>query len=374
MKTILFVQTNYPGFLDQFHKEFGTKDLAYKLLKKRWDGMWFGQSNFYSKNIKSYGWKGMELIINDPLLQGRWAKENNLGVSLDEHPLIQKIPESIKNYLGLRSWVKSIFFEQVKKLQPDVVYMHDLTILSIDDIKWIKKHTKLIVGQIACPLPLNQSPLYHYDLIISSFPHYVKLFRSMGIKSEYLPWCFEDSIAKTIKQEQKKYDVSFIGGYSGAHSKGNKTMEALARAVNVDFWGYGISGLSKSSPIRKTYHGEVYGKQMYQIMAESKIVVNRHINVAGNVANNMRMFDVTGVGSLLITDNKPNLKEFFVDGKEVVAYKSVADLIKKVRYYLSHPREAKKIAVSGQRRTLTNHTYRHRMKKLSDILDIYLNN
>ena len=52
---------------------------------------------------------------------------------------------------------------------------------------------------------------------------------------------------------------------------------------------------------------EVWGLDMYRALARSKITINRHINVAENNANNMRLFEATGTGSLLITDRKDNL-------------------------------------------------------------------
>lgn len=372
MNKILFVQTNYPNFLDLFHEKLKNRDLSYANMKKAWDMEMFGHANFYSKSLKAMGWKAQEVIANDLILQGQWARENKIHFNLSEKWWAKNIPESIKNYLGVRDWVKKILFEQVKKIRPDVVYIHDLSLLNTLDIKRLKKLVKLVVGQIACPLPLDQKPLYEYDLIVSSFPHYVKKFRKMGIGGEYLRWCFEPEVNKIIGKSQKKYDAVFVGGYSSAHSHGNSILEKLARKVRVDFWGIGEQSLPPTSPIRQTFHGFVWGKEMYKVFSQAKIVVNRHINVAGNIANNMRMFDATGVGSLLITDSKPNMSEFFEVSEEVITYTSELDLVRKVKYYLDHPREREKIAMAGKKRTLRDHTYAKRMKELDGILRSYL--
>lgn len=372
MKKILFVQTNYPDFLEMFHKKITSNSISYPGMKKAWDKEMFGHANFYSNNLKPLGWKAQEVIANDLLMQGSWARENKIHFDTRERWWAKNIPESVKNYLGVRGWVKKILFEQVIKIRPDVIYIHDLSLLNTTDIRRLKKLVRLVVGQIACPLPIDQKPLYEYDLIVSSFPHYVKKFRKMGIGGEYLPWCFEPEVNKTIGKSQKKYDVVFVGGYSSAHSQGNSILEKLARKVRVDFWGMGEQSLPPTSPIRQTFHGFVWGEEMYKVFSEAKIVVNRHINVAGNVANNMRMFDVTGVGSMLITDSKPNMNEFFKVGEEVVTYTSDLDLVRKVKYYLDHSREREKIALAGKKRTLRDHTYAKRMKELDGILRSYL--
>ena len=59
---------------------------------------------------------------------------------------------------------------------------------------------------------------------------------------------------------------------------------------------------------------------MYRVLARSKIALNRHIDVAEDHANNMRLYEATGVGTFLITDAKRNLSELFEPGEEVVTY------------------------------------------------------
>ena len=45
----------------------------------------------------------------------------------------------------------------------------------------------------------------------------------------------------------------------------------------------------------------------YRKLAEAKIVLNVHIDSAGDYSGNMRMFEATGVGTYLITDYYKNL-------------------------------------------------------------------
>ena len=80
--------------------------------------------------------------------------------------------------------------------------------------------------------------------------------------------------------------------------------------------------------------------------------MNIHIGVAGDYAGNMRIFEVTGVGSCLLTDNKKNMSDLFEPGKEVVVYDSPEDCIAKVKWLLENENERKKIAGSGQKKTL----------------------
>ena len=102
------------------------------------------------------------------------------------------------------------------------------------------------------------------------------------------------------------------------------------------------------------------------------MTLNRHINVAGDYANNMRLFEATGVGSLLITDKKINLGEYFSVGTEILAYDSPDEAAELARWAIDHPDEADSIAKAGQLRTLTEHTYDRCMERLVGILERYL--
>jgi len=111
---------------------------------------------------------------------------------------------------------------------------------------------------------------------------------------------------------------------------------------------------------------------MYRIFAWAKIVLNRHVDIAGRYANNIRLYEATGVGTLLVTDAKDNLCELFEVGREVVSYSNAQECIALVKYYLEHENERIAIARAGQQRTLREHTYRHRMEELTEIIKPYL--
>jgi spore maturation protein CgeB len=116
-------------------------------------------------------------------------------------------------------------------------------------------------------------------------------------------------------------------------------------------------------------HSPLYGLEMYKLFNHSKIVLNFHIGVAGKYAGNMRMFEVTGAGSCLLTDNKSNLKELYEIGKEIVAYDNVQDCVSKVKWLLENEAERKEIALAGQRRTLRDHTVEKRCELIIDLIE-----
>lgn len=113
---------------------------------------------------------------------------------------------------------------------------------------------------------------------------------------------------------------------------------------------------------------EVFGLEMYRIMQQSLITLNRHTEAMPDSIGNLRMFQGTGVGACMLTDFGSNLKELFAEDSEVVTYRSPAECVEKLRYLLEHPDEASRIGQAGQRRTLKDHTLKVRCEMLNEIL------
>jgi spore maturation protein CgeB len=391
----LIVGSRYLSHLDNFyarHPNYARLSYrdAWQLLMD--DGTDVGDS--YSRHLRKLGHEAEEIILNDEILQKRWAEENGMGAyeGLAQRPggtnpiarssrlLLKSAGPLGQKFLDLirrpfqrlaHPWTYEILAAQIEKARPDILLNHVMWALDKDFLDRVRPYLRLIVGQHASPLP-PFVPYSSYDLILSSLPNLVRFFRSRGVKSEYLRLGFEPSLLDRLGTQPIVYPVSFVGGFSAHHSSGTKLLEEVASMVPVDFWGFGAEALDRSSSIRRRFHGEAWGMEMYRILARSKIALNRHIGVAENYANNMRLYEVTGVGTLLVTDMKDNLNDLFQVGKEVVAYHNPTECIQLVKYYLEHDDERRTIAAAGQQRTLRDHTYGNRMEELVEILGKYM--
>ena len=350
---ILVLDTYYPAFLSSHYD--GRPDLAEAPYDVQWRALmdrFFGTSDAYSHYLGGLGHEAQEIVVNCEPLQRAWALEHGAT------------PVRRVRWPGHGSLVLA----QAEEFRPDVVYVQDLNVFSPRALRALRSRSRLLVGQIASAVP-REDRLASYDLLLSSFPHFVQMFRTAGIASEYLPLAFDPRVLDNVHDETKSEGVVFIGGLSaGPHGKGNALFERAAQRVPVDFWGYGAEGWPQDSAIRRGYHGEAWGLDMYRVLRRAKIALNRHIDLADDHANNMRLYEATGVGRLLVTDAKKNLSELFAPGEEVVVYTDADDLVTKIRHYLDDEEERVRIARAGQERTLRDHTYSHRMRELVDLL------
>lgn len=349
---IIIIDTYYPEFLDtiQVNPEGSYAGELQRILN-----MCFGTFDAYSRNLRALGWDAVDVIANCRPLQELWARENNYQ------------PETLH----------SILLEQIRRFEPDVVFYQDLSFSSVYALEILSKQY-VLAGQCSCPLP-SPARIACFKTIMTSFPHYLNYFADLGVEGVYVPLAFDPIVYDRWRKlppggRAKSRDCVFVGGMGrpGHWEFGMKVLESVARQVpSTQFYGYGAETLPHDSPIRERHRGPLWGIGMYETFNESRIVLNRHGEIAGEYANNLRMFEATGAGALLITDHKRNIGEFFT-ADEVVTYRSTAEAVGMIRYYLTHPQDARKIASAGAARTYKSHTYWNRMPIVSAALEQWL--
>jgi len=310
----------------------------------------FGTADAYSHFLGELGHPAHEVVVNCAPLQDAWARE---------HPATWW-------QLGARR--RELVLRQAEWFEPDVVYVQNLSALRPETLRALRARARLLVGQIASEPP-GQEQLDPFDLILTSFPHFVPMFEDRGIDSEYFRIGFDPRVLVHLDPTVVARDVVFTGTLRrNQHQRGNELLRAAAERVPIDFFGIGAEDWPESSAIRRRYRGEAWGIEMLSVLHRSKIALNRHIDVAADHANNMRLYEATGVGTLLLTDAKSDLATLFEPGAEVATYGSEDELVDAVRHYLAHDEERNAIAKEGQARTLREHTYADRMKELVAIL------
>jgi len=96
-----------------------------------------------------------------------------------------------------------------------------------------------------------------------------------------------------------------------------------------------------------------------------KTAINLNL-VNGNAETglNMRHFEITAAGGFMLCYKQPELENCFEIGKECAVFESEQDLLDQISYFLKRPDERAAIALAGQRRTLGEHLYSHRLLTL----------
>ncbi|MGE3316129.1 MAG: glycosyltransferase [Planctomycetaceae bacterium] len=374
----LIVNTDYPAFLDELYASRpGLSECAYDEQLRVRNETLFGVSDFYPRRLKELGHDATEVHINNRALQRTWAAERGIPLP-DEKPFAIQLRRGWIPWLTRdeNRWVLEILAAQIEHYRPDVLLTHAIADIDAEFWKRMRGTYRLLVGQIASPLNTDVD-LRPFDLMLSSLPNFVERFRRAGVRAELFRLAFDPSVLERLEADEartsaadrdRNIDVSFVGTLSAHHADRIEWLEEICSQLNVKVWGNGVDELPASSAIRLAYQGPAWGVEMYRIHRRSRISLNHHIGLSGEFANNMRLYESTGTGTLLLTDLKTNLGDLFEIGREVAAYESVDDCIRQIRYYLDNPDAGASIAGAGQQRTLRDHTYRQRMEQLVAIV------
>jgi hypothetical protein len=374
---ILVVDTYYPAFLASHygaHPELAAAPYAQQhatLMARH-----FGTGEAYSRELDALGHWAHTVIANCAPLQVAWARENGSArMARAAAVLPTRVGYSARDHLPQR-----ILLAQIAQLNPEVVYLQDLWFLNRALLEQLRSESRLVVGQIASEPP-SPDVLGKFDLLVTSLPHLHERFQELGIDSLFLPLAFDGAVLDALRVDGIATDpgaarphlLTCVGALNPrTHGKGTRLLEALCRhGAPLEVWGYGADLLEPDSPLLERWQGAAFGLDMYRVLAESQITINRHIDIAGGYANNMRLYEATGVGALLATEEAPNLANLFHQGKEVIEYRGADDLLHHIERLLTHD-ERRAMAAAAQARTLRQHTYAQRIATLVDALASHL--
>jgi spore maturation protein CgeB len=374
---VAVVDPYYPSFVSAFYgARAGLADAPYESqLTALLEGS-FGTSDAYSFHLRERGHEALEIVPNADPLQVAWAREHRTaGI---ERAAIAHAPGPF----GRQTPLRRLALAQIEAFAPDIVYCQALNWFSPRQLSKLRRDGRLVVGQIASPLP-SQAHIGCFDLILTSFPHFVERIERQGTPARFLPLAVDERLPARVAAaggdasplSMRPYDVVFVGGVDPrVHGAGTAFLELIAGRRGIDVWGYGADRLPASSPVLKRHHGDAWGLDMYRVLASGRIAINRHIDAAEGFANNMRLFEAAAMGALVLTEEAPNLSDLFEPGREVVTYSDPEDALEKIEHYLGAEDERLAIAAAGQRRALEQHSYRTRIDELIEILESALRN
>lgn len=177
-------------------------------------------------------------------------------------------------------------------------------------------------------------------------------------KIMWLPHAVEPQAYPYI-ETLKKYDVAFIGHMQQdqPNHNGFSRVQALDRLFK-EFPNFYYGSRHPAFPGKNLFEDAAHH------FAESKIVFD--ISIRDDL--NMRLFESMATGSMLLTNWLPTLSELFVDGKHLVTYKTLDEMVEKAKYYLTHDEERQKIAEAGKEEVLKNHTYKNRVETIFSVI------
>jgi spore maturation protein CgeB len=189
------------------------------------------------------------------------------------------------------------------------------------------------------------------------------LDRDYLLAGDYQCWFFKEPRAVALFRANLGLPVALAGN---CYYYRLKMIEGLS-TFDLRIWG-GSTARWLDHPMLK-FHRHHYIAELEKAKAfrAAKIVLNT-FTYKETDGMNCRLFEATGCGAFVLTENRPTIPDFFAPGKEVAVFNSREELVERVRHYLSHPEERETIARQGYERAQRDHTYEVRLRKLLEIV------
>ncbi len=362
----------------------------------------FAWADFWGFALKSHHVEVVSLPCNDVYLWTLWCNENEVPFIDTENAVVA--------------------FAQ--KFKPDLLWF------GLNDTKLLNRillnvqSIKLKFGWTGSAMPSNFDVFKQLDFVLSCAQEAVDVLVNQGIEAYQLHHGFDSRLIDKITPRKADNEVLFCGQIiriADYHLEREKLLEAfIDNGVNLSILSqlpnenlafktkfylrkgiyFGLNSLlalgmkvnqfpekfrdpfwyqnNPLYPINKKLQpyikNPVYGLAMYTRLAESSVVLNIHADTSPQFVSNMRLFEITGAGSCMLVDHKPNLKNLFEIDYEVVSFKSSAEAIDKAKWLINNPEKAKEIGIEGQKRTLKEHTFERRASLLIEIIQKKLTN
>lgn len=318
-------------------------------------GSHFGSGSLFKEILEKSGpFDVFEVVSNDPVSQGLWFQET-IGPNRRVSP-------------------RDALLAQIRWFQPDVVFIMDHDLLKEKFVQTIKKEIPgaFLVGYNGIGIP-ETNIFEQLDLILTPLSHIEKKFQEAGFRT----FCFRPGFPRKMAElpaRPRTVPTAFCGSVSiseATHGPRLRFLANLCRKTKIDLFVHGLPSWTPFSwaQIRRRLggkrqladnleilgsknHGEVFGLQMFETLATVQTLINHHVATAQGESVNMRLYEGTGMGCCVLTEDTQDLRKKFEVDREILTYRTEPEALEKICYLREHPSVAAEVGQRGRRRTL----------------------
>ncbi|MBW5435857.1 glycosyltransferase family 1 protein [Bradyrhizobium canariense] len=279
---------------------------------------------------------------DDEVLQRRWAREQGMP----GEPALE-----------------AILLAQIEHHATEVFY-------NLDPVRYPSAFVAKLPGCVKTALCWRVAPsagadFSRYAAVLGNFPSILDMWRRQGCRAEpFFP--AHDPVMDEYGHGERSIDISFVGGYSRHHRGRARTLEQVAQlagSYNVVFCldasrltRLAESAIGRLLPLRQhrrpgaiaaIARPPVFGRDLYDLIGSSKIVLNGSIDLAGTDRGNMRCFEAMGCGAMLVSD-AGRYPDGMQEGTTIATYDTPQQAVEVISRSLKNWSASAEIAARGR--------------------------
>lgn len=222
----------------------------------------------------------------------------------------------------------------------------------------------------AYDLVLYHSPAYSRDLEMGEKLQYVGANRAAFWPLGVFDAAFDPTLpADELLSLERDIDVVFVGAL---HLGKMPFLAKVKKALGARCRMHGLASVKKNLYFNVKYGFPGWVTPIQQadyvrLYQRAKLGFNVH-NRGKFTVGSYRLFELPANGVMQLSDGDEYLRSFFDEGNEIVGYATADDLIDKIRFYLDHDDERKRIAANAHRRVMRDYRIEHLLHRAADII------
>ncbi|MFA5336253.1 MAG: glycosyltransferase [Candidatus Omnitrophota bacterium] len=319
-----------------------------------------------------------------------YLKSSKIGLKKSEMALFKLIKEfpfakavlnrGVRHFLGGKN---DEYLDEIEKFRPDIILIIKGETVFPETLKKIKEKWNIpcVSYMWDCPFfsySAGSADIYRksnfekgmhlYDHVFVYDPYYVEELKKRGLTGlSYLPLATDMRQYRNVEvsDDEKKelgYDIAFVGS---PFPNRIEVLDSL-RDFRLGVFGDGWRETFKNRTVPPYYKGTATGEKVLKIYSSAKIVLNIH-DPEARLSVNTRTFDIPACGAFELSDYRPEIEKLFRPGEDMVCYRDIPELLKLAGHYLENPSERQRIAMNGQKKVASEHTWRHRVGAMVDV-------
>jgi len=289
--------------------------------------------------------------------------------------------------------VRELNEAKIKQFKPDFVFGLGYVHLISDEAEKIIKNLEIPVLHYFIDNPNDKfahagdltlyNKLAKTDGIIFCWDsHYLDDFKT---KAYYLPVGIDVELYKNVKNGQKSEIPKIV--FTGRPLT-DRREEVVAHIVKhfpeqLEIYSYeshfnksvdemlekGFLNKNEIEKYKKCYKGFLKSEEELADVYNNATIILNITMAQGASSMNYRVLEVMASRAFLLTDYIEDTAKYFVEDEELVFYRNLEDLSKKIKLYLHNAELRNEIAGNGQKKVQENHTLIHRAKEILDVMN-----
>lgn len=270
--------------------------------------------------------------------------------------------------LGAATWrLNRDLVRRVRELRPDVLFLFRGEHVHPDTVVRVKRMGVRVIGWQNDDPFSPRYPRYAWRHFRGAIPLYDRLFayRQSNVNEMLRRGCRRVELLRSFYLREENFplsdlssspyrcDVSFIGHWEADGRE--RLVQALMEAGDFRFrlWGTlweragnGREIARRLGPIRPVY------REQYNLAVNSSRIALAFLSGLNNDTYTRRCFEIPAAGTFMLAQHTDDLAALFQEGAEAEFFRSEKEMLEKIRHYLSHDEERRRIAEAGRQRLL----------------------